>query len=181
MDELTRYALAAQRGQPEASAAFVRAAQTPVWRYCAHLVDSQTADDLTQDTLLHALRALPSFRAESSARTWLLTIARRVCARHLETRTRISAAVTIPVAAGGEHTGRTELLLLINALEPERRAAFTLTQILGCNYQEAAQICDCPVGTIRSRVARAREDLITALTTQQPAPAQHQATQSPQP
>jgi RNA polymerase sigma-70 factor (ECF subfamily) len=132
------------------------------------LVDAQTADDLTQDTLLHALQALPGFRAESSARTWLLTIARRACARHFETRDRMTATAnrtSMPAAAGTAHTGRTELLLLINALSTERRAAFTLTQILGCSYQEAAQICHCPVGTIRSRVARAREDLISALAT----------------
>jgi RNA polymerase sigma-70 factor, ECF subfamily len=45
------------------------------------------------------------------------------------------------------------------ALEPDRRAAFVLTQMLGCSYAEAAAICGCPVGTIRSRVARARDDL----------------------
>jgi RNA polymerase sigma-70 factor (ECF subfamily) len=48
---------------------------------------------------------------------------------------------------------------LMAALDPDRRAAFVLTQMLGCSYAEAAAICDCPVGTIRSRVARAREDL----------------------
>ncbi len=185
MDEITRHALAAQRGRPGASAAFVRAAQTPVWRYCAHLVDPHSADDLTQDTLLHALRALPSYRGESSARTWLLTIARRVCARELDTRKRqralATAATTHPVAAQRpDHAGRTELLLLINTLDPERRAAFTLTQLLGCSYHEAAEICGCPIGTIRSRVARAREDLINALTTPQHAP-QAQASPSPRP
>ena len=49
--------------------------------------------------------------------------------------------------------------LLLAALDPERRAAFVLTQMIGCSYAEAAAVCGCPVGTIRSRVARAREDL----------------------
>jgi len=49
--------------------------------------------------------------------------------------------------------------LLLAALDEDRRAAFVLTQLLGCSYAEAAQVCDCPIGTIRSRVARAREDL----------------------
>ena len=53
--------------------------------------------------------------------------------------------------------------LLVAGLEPDRRAAFVLTQMIGCSYAEAAAICDCPVGTIRSRVARAREDLITMM------------------
>jgi RNA polymerase sigma-70 factor (ECF subfamily) len=49
------------------------------------------------------------------------------------------------------------------ALAPDRRAAFTLTQVLGLSYEEAAQVVGCPVGTIRSRVARARADLVAAL------------------
>ncbi len=51
----------------------------------------------------------------------------------------------------------------VSALEPERRAAFVLTQILGLSYDEAAQVFGCPIGTIRSRIARARQDLIAAL------------------
>ena len=56
------------------------------------------------------------------------------------------------------------MALLLAGLEPERRAAFVLTQLIGCSYAEAAAICGCPVGTIRSRVARAREDLIVMMT-----------------
>jgi RNA polymerase sigma-70 factor (ECF subfamily) len=52
---------------------------------------------------------------------------------------------------------------LIGRLEPSRREAFVLTQIIGLSYAEAAAVCRCPVGTIRSRVARARADLIEAL------------------
>jgi RNA polymerase sigma-70 factor (ECF subfamily) len=52
---------------------------------------------------------------------------------------------------------------LVEALSAERREAFVLTQLLGCSYEEAAVACDVPVGTIRSRVARARSDLTTAL------------------
>ena len=50
--------------------------------------------------------------------------------------------------------------MLLDTLEPDRRAAFVLTQILGCSYEETAQICGCPIGTIRSRVARARDSLL---------------------
>jgi RNA polymerase sigma-70 factor (ECF subfamily) len=56
-----------------------------------------------------------------------------------------------------------DLTLLLAELPPERRSAFVLTQMLGCNYQQAADICGCAVGTIRSRIARARTELITLL------------------
>ncbi|MBB2947846.1 RNA polymerase sigma factor (sigma-70 family) [Actinoplanes lutulentus] len=52
---------------------------------------------------------------------------------------------------------------LLAGLSDERREAFVVTQVLGLSYAEAAEVCECPVGTIRSRVARAREDLVTAM------------------
>jgi RNA polymerase sigma-70 factor (ECF subfamily) len=55
------------------------------------------------------------------------------------------------------------LVALLVALPAERREAVVTTQILGLSYAEAAEVCECPVGTIRSRVARAREDLVRAL------------------
>lgn len=57
------------------------------------------------------------------------------------------------------------LQALLKSLDPDRREAFVLTQLLGLTYEEAAQVCGCPVGTIRSRVARARTKLITSLRT----------------
>lgn len=167
MDELTRFAVAAARGDRTSLAAFVRASQAEVWRLCAHLVDRQHADDLTQDTYSRAIRALPAFRGDSSARTWLLQIARRTCADEIRRRTRGRAAFDRlrrrrePEARdlGGEVT----LDALIQGLDHDRRAAFVLTQVLGLSYHEAAETCGCPVGTIRSRVARAREDLVAAM------------------
>jgi RNA polymerase sigma-70 factor, ECF subfamily len=52
---------------------------------------------------------------------------------------------------------------LVGQLEGDRRAAFVLTQVLGLSYAEAARVCDCPTGTIRSRVARARSELVDLL------------------
>ena len=52
---------------------------------------------------------------------------------------------------------------LVTTLDLDRREAFVLTQLLGLSYAEAAAVCGCPVGTIRSRVARAREDLVAAM------------------
>ena len=55
-----------------------------------------------------------------------------------------------------------EIRVLLEGLTPERRDALVLTQVLGLSYDEAAEVCGCPLGTIRSRVARARDDLIAA-------------------
>jgi RNA polymerase sigma-70 factor, ECF subfamily len=60
----------------------------------------------------------------------------------------------------GEQVAVNELL---GRLEPERRAAFVLTQLFGLSYEQAAEVCGCPVGTVRSRVSRARGDLIALL------------------
>jgi RNA polymerase sigma-70 factor (ECF subfamily) len=57
---------------------------------------------------------------------------------------------------------------LLDTLAPDRREAFIATQVLGLSYAEAAEVCGCPVGTIRSRVARAREDLVTTYRQDQP-------------
>jgi len=170
MDELTRSALAARDGDRLALGAFVRRSQGEVWRFVASLVGPGKADDVTQDVYVRAWRALPAYRGDSSARTWLLVIARRACAdavrgrvrrRRLAERAQVEAAVgrseapdTAAAGALGELVGR---------LERDRREAFVLTQLLGCSYEEAAEICRVPVGTIRSRVARARADLVAAV------------------
>jgi len=163
VDEGTRLALAAGAGDRVAFYRFVRATQTEVWRFCAHLADREAADDLTQDVYLRAFKALPRFRGDSSARTWLLAIARRTVADHVraqQRRRRITVLRPDVVAGPDDHAG---LGAVVAGLSPDRRAAFVLTQLLGFSYRETAEICGCPIGTIRSRVARARDDLIAAL------------------
>lgn len=169
LDDATHWALRARDGDPAAQAAFVRATQTEVWRFTAALVDRDSADDLLQDTYLRAFRALPAFEGRSSARTWLLGIARRACADHLRTvvrRRRLDERLTgqaytdhpYPDPAG--QFGANDLL---RRLPAERRGAFVLTQLLGLSYAEAAAVEGVPVGTIRSRVARARTELVEAV------------------
>jgi RNA polymerase sigma-70 factor, ECF subfamily len=168
-EDLTRLLLAARDGDRLALAGAVRASQAEVWRLALHLVGPADADDATQDTYVRAWRALPRFRGDSSGRTWLLAIARRACAdavrrkvreRRLAGRLRAEATGLSPldpdpaVAHG--------LRELIDVLDADRREAFVLTQVVGCSYAEAAGVCSVPVGTIRSRVARARADLIEA-------------------
>jgi RNA polymerase sigma-70 factor, ECF subfamily len=167
-DEITRWALAAKTGDRAAAEAFVRATQHDVQRMLAHLSGPGEADDLTQETFLRAMRSLPGFAGRSSARTWLLSIARRVAVDHVRAAVRRprTAALEDWERAGGGHSRFEDGVLLrrlLDDLPADRREAFVATQMLGLSYAEAAQVCDCPIGTIRSRVARAREDLTAAL------------------
>ncbi|WP_240649289.1 sigma-70 family RNA polymerase sigma factor [Streptomyces sp. Z26] len=167
----TALALAARGGDPEAVEQFVRMLHRDVLRYVAYLcADPQAADDLAQDTFLRALGSLHRFEGRSSARTWLLSIARRSVVdsfRHAAARPRIADTPDWEFAAEREHsrgTSRFEegvvLAGLLEALPKERREAFVLTQLVGLPYAEAALVTGCPVGTVRSRVNRARTTLI---------------------
>ncbi|SFP87267.1 RNA polymerase sigma-70 factor, ECF subfamily [Geodermatophilus dictyosporus] len=172
MDELERAAAAAVDGDPLAAATLVRATQSDVWRLCAALGDRQSADDLTQETYARAFAALHRFEGRSSLRTWLLAIARRVCADAVRSRRRRRLTLVrddadleaLGPADGADRVGEGAAVTdLLARLDPERREAFALTQLLGLSYVEAAEVAGCPVGTIRSRVARARADLVEAL------------------
>jgi RNA polymerase sigma-70 factor (ECF subfamily) len=99
----------------------------------------------------------------SSARTWLITIARRVCADAVRDAVRARRLTPAPVRNVDDPAGAVAVRALVAALEPDRREAFVLTQVLGLSYAEAAEVCSCPVGTIRSRVARARAELVDGL------------------
>jgi RNA polymerase sigma-70 factor (ECF subfamily) len=170
-DEITRLARAAGRGDASATTAFVQRTQADVWRYVAYLVGREHADDVTQDTYLRALRSLPGFRGETAALTWLMSIARRTAMDHFRCRRRRpvvvdGAAETLeerPEPGGPDPAAELALRALIERLEPDRRAAFVLTQLLGFPYAEAALACGVPIGTVRSRVSRAREDLVRSL------------------
>lgn len=170
---VTGWALAAGAGDRDALTAFIRATQRDVHRFLAHLNGPHGAEDLAQETYLRALRSLPRFAGRSSARTWLLSIARRVAAdqvRAARVRPRTTPVEDWesvlhprpgPLRAGLDE--RIALQELLFGLDPDRRDAFVLTQVLDLSYAEAAEVCGCPVGTIRSRVARAREDLVRGL------------------
>ncbi|MFB7496160.1 sigma-70 family RNA polymerase sigma factor [Streptomyces sp. NPDC056161] len=173
-DSTTAWALAARGGDTEAVERFVRALHRDVRRYVTSLgADPQSADDLTQDTFLRALSALHRFEGRSSARTWLLAIARRAVIdsfRYAATRPRLSdiddwqsvAEHAQPEGLPGFDDG-VALADLLAGLSTERREAFVLTQVLGLSYAEVAVLSNCPVGTVRSRVARARACLIAWL------------------
>jgi RNA polymerase sigma-70 factor (ECF subfamily) len=168
-ERVTALAIAAGRGDRRALEDWVRATQADVWRFVAHLADTRSADDLTQETYLRAFGSLSRFAGRSSSKTWLLSIARRVVVdqiRSASARPRIADAdwqVAVErrdAARGGGFEGVVELRMLLAGLDDDRREVLVLTQLLGLSYAEAAVVCGCPIGTIRSRVARAREDLL---------------------
>jgi RNA polymerase sigma-70 factor, ECF subfamily len=172
MDDLARIAADAADGDPLAAATLVRETQSDVWRLCAALGDRDTADDLTQETYLRAFGALHRFEGRSSVRTWLLAIARRVCADAVRSRRRrrltlVRETTDLELLAPdrrGDSVGEAAAVSdLLTRLDPDRREAFVLTQLLGLSYAEAAEVAGCPVGTIRSRVARARAELVDGL------------------
>jgi RNA polymerase sigma-70 factor (ECF subfamily) len=163
VDETTSLALRARRGDAGAAGAFVRATQADVWRLCAALGSRESADDLTQETYARAFASLHRFAGRSAARTWLLSIARRVCADAVRSAMKQRST---PLAAADPHRDHADAVALravLDDLDPDRREAFVLTQLVGLSYAEAADVCGCPVGTIRSRVARARADLVAAV------------------
>jgi RNA polymerase sigma-70 factor (ECF subfamily) len=172
VDEFERLVDDAVAGDPLAAAALVRATQSEVWRLCAALGDRDSADDLTQETYLRAFGSLHRFEGRSSLRTWLLSIARRVCADALRSRRRrrltlVRDDADLEALAGSDGADRvaegSAVADLLGRLDADRREAFVLTQLLGLPYAEAAEVAGCPVGTIRSRVARARADLVAGL------------------
>ncbi|MFZ4718398.1 MAG: sigma-70 family RNA polymerase sigma factor [Ilumatobacteraceae bacterium] len=160
-DPIRHLAEAAIEGDDVAFAALVRATQPAVWRLCTALGSPGVEEDLVQETYLRVIKALPGFRFEVPVQAWLLSIARRVCADDVRRRTRrrrlhdrLEGFAQDVVQL--DHHSVDDLL---DGLAPDRRDAFVLTQVLGLSYEEAAEVMGCPIGTVRSRVARARADL----------------------
>lgn len=165
VDDLTRLALRARDGDRVALGALIRRTQADVWRVCRHLGPRDAADDLTQDVYLRMVRSLPRFAGQSTVRTWLLAIARNTAIdalRAAKRRERLGWLLVRDVEPQApDH--RVELDTLLEELDADQRTAFVLTQVMGLSYAEVAEVCGCPVGTVRSRVARARSRLIAAL------------------
>ena len=158
VDHLTRLLIAARDGDRVALERFVAETQADVWKLCRYLGDVEFADDLAQETYERAIGSIHRFRADGSARGWLLTIARRTCVDHTRRagrRRRLDRAVFDNATAGvpeglivaPDMSGRVDLDDVLARLDEDRRSAFVLTQVLGLQYDEAAEVLDCPVGT----------------------------------
>ncbi|MAM70742.1 MAG: RNA polymerase sigma factor RpoE [Gammaproteobacteria bacterium] len=140
--------------------------------------DQSEAEDVCQEVFIKAYRALPKFRGESAFYTWLYRIAINTAKNHMVTKSRRPPGTDVDLGdselpelpeelvdnASPEATLSTgELQDLINKaiedLPEDLRTAFTLREFGGLSYEEITEIMDCPVGTVRSRIFRAREAL----------------------
>lgn len=163
MDRLTVTALRAKAGDRRALDDLVRGLHPDVWRLCRYLGAPADPDDLAQETFERLLKSLHRFRGDGAVRAWALAIARRVCAdstRRTQRQRRLDERLRTDPAPVHHDASWHEIDELLSALDDDRREAFVLTQLVGLSYEEAAVAIGCPIGTVRSRVARARSDLL---------------------
>jgi len=166
----------AQNGDKRAFELLVRKYQHKILQLVGRLVGDGDAPDVAQDTFIKAYRALHGFRGQSAFYTWLYRIGINTAKNHLIARGRRPAGQDIDIA-DAEQYGHTEHLSdvdtpesvalsdeirskvveVIQRLPPDLRQAITLRELEGLSYEEIAQIMDCPIGTVRSRIFRARE------------------------
>jgi RNA polymerase sigma-70 factor (ECF subfamily) len=141
-----------------------------------YIQDHHEAMDVAQEAFIKAYRAIDSFRGESAFYTWLYRIAVNTAKNQIVNRSRRPPAsdveldnedvhavydaladINTPDAELNTKRLNSEIHSAINMLPEELRGALTLREFEGLSYEEIAQIMDCPVGTVRSRIFRARE------------------------
>jgi RNA polymerase sigma-70 factor (ECF subfamily) len=153
----------AAAGDDAAFTALMRAAQPHVWRFVRHLLgDDEQAADVTQETFIRVHRSLHRFRFDARFSTWLFRIARNAAVdeqRRSGRRERLVAAVS-PARPTADASLGSELKAAVHALSPRLREAFVGVEVFGLRYQDAAEVLDVPVGTVKSRVFRARLELV---------------------
>ena len=173
----------AQHGDKHAFGLLVTKYQRKLYRLLSRMIRNQAElEDVAQEAFIKAYRALPSFRGESAFYTWLYRIAVNTAKNHLaQQRRRNEVSPTITDEDGDlvEDVTRADVdtpdrVLLsrqigetVNAamesLPSELRPAITLRESEGLSYEEIAELMDCPIGTVRSRIFRAREAIAERL------------------
>lgn len=166
----------AQQGDRRAFELLVRKYQYKIVQLVSRLVGDADAPDVAQETFIKAWRALKGFQGNSAFYTWLYRIGINTAKNHLVSRGRRPADQDIDIA-DAELYGHTEQLsdvetpeasLLtdeirqkvaeaIAKLPADLRKAITLRELEGLSYEEIAEVMNCPIGTVRSRIFRARE------------------------
>ncbi len=166
-----------RKGEPKAFDLLVRKYRHKILGLISRYVhDWSECEDVAQEAFVRAWRALPAFRGESAFYTWLYKIAVNTAKNHLVAQGRrppagdIDADTAVQVEAGvrlrDEATPERELARreieqtvfdTVEALPEELRVAITLREVDGLSYEEIAERMGCPIGTVRSRIFRARE------------------------
>lgn len=176
--------LRAQQGDKRAFELLVMKYQRKLGRLLSRLVrDPAEVEDVTQEAFIKAYRALPAFRGDSAFYTWLYRIAINTAKNYLVAmgrRAPTSTGVDLEDAENfddaeqlrdsstpeSELHGK-EIAATVNkamdALPEDLRTAITLREIEGLSYEEIANVMNCPIGTVRSRIFRAREAIATEL------------------
>ncbi len=166
----------AQAGDKRAFELLLRKYQHKIIQLVSRLVGEADAADVAQESFIKAWRALPGFRGQSAFYTWLYRIGINTAKNHLVARNRRPSTQDIDVDDAEQfgHTAQMsdiatpEALLLseeirqkvgetIAGLPPDLRQAITLRELEGLSYEDIAEAMDCPIGTVRSRIFRARD------------------------
>lgn len=179
-----RLVVQAQAGNKKAFELLVVKYQRKLLRLVNRFVhDASEAEDVTQEAFIKAYRALKSFRNESAFYTWLYRIAVNTAKNHLVSRGHHFTTHTVAASEEAENfedaptlkdMNTPEALLMsrqlaetvnssMSELPEELRTAIHLREIEGMSYDEIANIMNCPIGTVRSRIFRAREAIATKL------------------
>lgn len=172
-----------QQGDKRAFDLLVLKYQHRIYSLVSRLVrDNDEVQDVVQEAFIKAYRALPNFRGDSQFYTWLYRIAVNTAKNYLVSRSRRPQGIDLDVEeaefmdsaeglrdlAGPESQLLTDELRVaidaaIKALPEDLRTALTLREFEGLSYEEIANVMDCPVGTVRSRIFRARESVDAAI------------------
>ena len=158
---------AARRGDVRAFEVIVRRYQHPIWRLCFHLTGERaSAEDATQEAFLKIYRYLPRYRMQSRFSTWLFAIARNCAMDELRRRARrdsLGRRVSRYVEIEKDPSEDLEVRQALAGLPLELREPIVWIDVLGTSYDEAAAMLGIPIGTLKSRVHRARHLLASEL------------------
>lgn len=174
----------AQAGDKRAFELLVSKYHRKIGRLLSRLIrDQAEIEDVTQEAFIKAYRALPSFRGESAFYTWLYRIAINTAKNYLASQGRRPVLSTEYEDEDGEtldsaaqlpdhNTPESELMnrqivstvnAAVAALPEDLRTAITLREMEGLSYEDIAEVMNCPIGTVRSRIFRAREAIANQL------------------